>query len=302
MSDENARYLSISRRETLTPEEAWEQLCRWFLALPRTIVLLSGGVDSSLLLKAASSVSSAKTIAFTADSPSLARAEVAELKAFVKSLNVPHFLVPTDELDDPAYVSNAGDRCYYCKKALYRAIERNLPKIKAEAADSGDIVVVVDGTNQDDLSDHRPSLPASREHGVRHPYLELKFGKGIIREVSRLVGLPNWNKPAMACLSSRIQDGVTVSAEKLKVIERGEELLKGLGIEGNIRLRYHESGVDKGRIERIARIEVDPSEVVKLFTQGDKQRLLDGVVIQLRELGFSRVTVDLEGYKRGGGR
>jgi uncharacterized protein len=210
-------------------------------------------------------------------------------------------LVTTDELDDPAYVNNSGDRCYYCKKALYRAIERNIPKIKADSADGGDIVVV-DGTNQDDLSDHRPSLPASREHGIRHPYLELKFGKGIIREVSRIVGLPNWNKPAMACLSSRIQDGVKVSAEKLKVIERGEELLRGLGIEGNIRLRYHESGVDEGRIERIARIEVDPSELDRLFSGVERQRGLQEIVSQLKELGFSRVTVDLEGYKRGGGR
>jgi uncharacterized protein len=154
--------------------------------------------------------------------------------------------------------------------------------------------VVVDGTNTDDLQDHRPSLPASREHGLRHPYLELGFGKQVIRDLSRKQDLPMWNKPAMACLASRIQDGITVSDEKLALIERAEAFLSSLGMQ-SVRVRYHESGSDTF-MQKIARIEVPPADL-SLF---GSELLRSDIAHQLKALGFTHVTVDLEGYKKGG--
>jgi len=277
------------KKDAGKPQAAWGELCAWFAKQPSVIVLLSGGVDSSLLLTAACATLE-HVLAVTADSPSLARSEAEGVRDFVADLGAKHLWLQTDELDDKQYVANSGNRCYYCKKALYRAVERELPRLVQEYPNT----VVVDGTNKDDLSDHRPSLPASREHDIRHPYVELGFGKEVIREVARVRGLMMWNKPAMACLSSRIQDGVPVSIERLALIEQAERAVAALGFE-SCRVRYHESGSGE-HLQRIARIEVLPGQITSFVSNASVAQLIGG----LRALGFSHVTVDLEGYKRGG--
>lgn len=280
---------TIGRRAAVDVDAAWRALQNWFVEHRGAIVLVSGGVDSSLLLAAAAGVLDC-VVAVTAESPSLARSEAQGVKSFVSALGVRHVFLQTDELDDEQYIANSGDRCYYCKKALYRALEREVPLMMHTYPDA----VVVDGTNKDDLGDHRPSLPASREHGIRHPFVELGFDKHLIRELARIHNLPMWNKPAMACLSSRIQEGVPVSLERLSMVERAEQVLREAGFE-SCRVRYHESGEGE-RTQRIARIELPPDQI-GLFVQEATAR---GICQEIRGLGFQHVTIDLEGYKRGG--
>lgn len=282
--------LQIGRKSEENAESAWNALREWFVRFERSIVLVSGGVDSSLLLSAAANANHAATIAVTADSPSLARSELTQVKDFVAGIGVKHVLLKTGEIEDPRYRENRGDRCYFCKKALYEELERELPRIIGNCSR----VAIVDGTNVDDLHDHRPSRPASKEHGIRHPYVELGISKSTIREVGRLQGLSMWDKPAMACLSSRVQTGVSVSSEKIALIESAECALQALGFT-SVRVRYHESGRDGAR-ESIARIEVPEGEIPLLINSETRLRATS----QLRALGFSHVTIDLEGYKRGG--
>jgi uncharacterized protein len=279
----------IGRKDNVIVDSAWITLSEWFRQRSGVIVLVSGGVDSSLLLVAAKS-SQGQVIAVTADSPSLARNEIESVKSFVAGQGVKHILLTTDELDDERYVRNSGDRCYYCKKALYRAIETQLPRIMQLAPEA----IVVDGTNKDDLRDHRPSLPASQEHGILHPYVELQYGKTLIREMARAQGLPMWNKPAMACLSSRIQEGVPVSIGRLSLIEQAERIICDAGF-WECRVRYHESGEGTHK-QRIARIELPPEQLSSFALHPIHSELVQSI----RALGFHHVTLDLEGYKRGG--
>lgn len=281
---------AIGRNNAENAGSAREALREWFSPFGRTIVLVSGGVDSCVLLHAAASVHRDTTIAVTADSPSLARSELQHVKDFVAGLGVRHVLLQTTELNDPRYRANRGDRCYFCKKALYESLERELPNLVTGCSN----VAVVDGTNIDDLNDHRPSRPASREHGIRHPYVELAISKSTIREVGRLQGLSMWDKPAMACLSSRIQTGVSVSSEKIELVESAEQILQSLGFT-SVRVRYHESGRE-GASESIARIEV-PQEALPILVEAETRFRISSA---LRALGFSHITLDLEGYKRGG--
>lgn len=281
--------MNSEHNDSIPPERAWGTLCEWFAKQSSTIVLLSGGVDSSLLLSAARATLNS-VLAVTADSPSLARSEADIIRSFVADLGAPHVWLQTDELHDSRYVSNSGDRCYFCKKALYRAIDRDLPMLMSGYPDA----VVVDGTNTDDLRGHRPSIPASREHDIRHPYVELGFDKRLIRELARYRGLTMWNKPAMACLSSRVQEGIPVSIERLSLIERAEKAIAALGF-NSCRVRYHESGAGE-HLQRIARIEV-PSNMIPALVSCPE---LPALVRTFREYGFNHITVDLEGYKMGG--
>ena len=282
--------VNIRSRVNIDPVPAWRSLTEWFTPWQKIVVLTSGGVDSSLLLAAACVVAPHRTTAVTADSPSLARAELKKVEEFVASFGVPHVHLPTDEGDNPLYQRNSGDRCYYCKTSLYSAVGAYLKNV-GEGAEQ---VVVVDGTNQDDLQDHRPSLPASREHGIRQPYLELRFGKELIRYLAKEQGLPMWNKPAMACLASRIQESVVVTPEKISMVERAEEVIKAIGV-STLRVRYHESG-EAPFLRKIARIEVSQEDIA--FFAGHAE--LKAMNSALKEIGFDHVTLDLEGYSRGG--
>ncbi len=268
-------------------EQARNKLVAWFKPYSEICVLVSGGIDSSLIAHVAATYKDSKrVIAITADSASIAREELSHVSTFIRSLQIEHRIVATDELEDPQYRVNSGDRCYFCKKALYRVVD--------DVVATYSNAVVVDGTNADDMSDHRPSLPASREHGVLHPYVELGFGKSLIREVSKFCDISFWDKPSMACLASRIQDGIEVSTEKLQIVEQAESVLRDIGYH-DFRVRYHESG-ESNRLQKIARIELSKEEFNRFMQRSDAASLVES----LSKLGFHHVTLDLGGYKRGG--
>ncbi len=278
-------------------DEVWRNLQNWFAQFDDLYVLTSGGVDSTLLLVAALAGrrECGCVFAVTADSPSLSRREFEDVSLFVSHLSVEHIILPTAELNDPSYRANLGDRCYFCKSALYTAVYALLDSsIGCVNKNSTKSFVVVDGTNVDDLSDHRPSLPASKEFGIRQPFLELGIGKRTIRALAALHNLPTALKPAMACLSSRIQDSIVVCREKLVMIEAAEAILSEIGC-STLRVRYHESGAGDF-LQRIARIEVDRSDIQSVAAWSK----LDHLVDDIRKLGFHQVTLDLVGYRKGG--
>lgn len=282
-----AEVHSDSNEGSAEVDIALEALCEWFEPYQNLFVLVSGGIDSSLLACIVAKFKDVKTVtAITADSPSIPRAELFQVQEYIRRLGIVHRLVATEELENPEYRANRGDRCYFCKKALYHVVDKIISHDEQ--------TVIVDGTNADDLTDHRPSLPASREHGIQHPFVELGIGKALIREMAKKERIPFWNKPSMACLSSRVEEGVEVSAQTLQMIEIAEEVLHGMGYQ-DIRVRYHQSGTIH-RFQRIARIELLAQDVIRFIA--DEHHTV--IAPQLLRLGFDHVTLDLEGYKRGG--
>lgn len=244
----------------------------------RVIVAYSGGVDSAFLLAVAHQVLGARARALTARSPSMPAAELEAAVALAAQLGAAHEVVETDELSRPGYVANAPDRCYHCKDELFDAT--------ALAATDG--AVVVDGFNTDDLSDHRPGHAAAREHGVRHPLAEVGLSKAEIRALSREMGLPTWQKPQLACLSSRIPYGTAVTVERLSRVEAVEASLRGLGF-FDVRARLVPENDD------MVRIEVGEGELARVVAPEVRSRL----VAAAREAGFRFVTLDLEGFRSG---
>lgn len=241
------------------------------------VVCFSGGVDSSYLLAEAVNTLGDDALALTAVSPSLAPEEGADAQHLAKLLGARHRLVETHELDDPRYAANPVNRCYFCKTELYgKAVE--------EASRLG-IPNVLDGFNVDDRGDYRPGRKAGREYGVRSPLDELGFTKADIREAARQVNLPVWNKPALACLSSRFPYGTEITPERLSQVARCERVLRGLGF-SIYRVRYHDS---------VARIEVAPEELPRLL----ETPIRDEITLHFKEAGFNYVTVDLQGYRSG---
>ena len=244
----------------------------------RVVVAFSGGVDSTFLLAVAVECLGENALAVTGVSPSLAEAERDEAAALARRLGARHRWIETGELEQPGYVANAPDRCYFCKADLFE-------RLQAVARAEG-YAWVVEGANLDDLGDLRPGRQAAREQGVRSPLLEAGLDKAAIRQVSRALGLPTWEKPAMACLASRIPHGTPVTIERLGQVERAEAALRSLGFR-SVRVRHHET---------IARIELPPDE---------RARLLDptiaGQAVQaIKAAGYQFVVLDLEGYRPGG--
>ncbi len=279
------------------PEEAdlisaWGDLVGWFARHANIFVLLSGGVDSSLLLVVArESLHESGTVrAVTAYSPSLSAREFQEIENFIAEQKVDHVVLKTEELQDRRYQSNLGDRCYFCKSALYEALNTYLEDQQGSLSSP----VIVDGTNTDDLADHRPSLPASKKYGILHPYVELGINKETIRALAKWKSLPMWAKPAMACLSSRIQDSVVVTSAKIQMIEKAELCVSRLGC-SQVRVRLHESG-SGSFLQTIARIEVSRDDFGAVVTSTE----LEQVVAQIKNLGFDQVVLDLQGYRKGG--
>lgn len=245
-------------------------------SLDGAIVAYSGGADSAFLADVAHEVLGDASLAVTAVSPSLAPEERDAARKLASDRGWQHKEVETNELARPEYVRNEPDRCYHCKSELF--------DILAGLAEAEAVTVLV-GTNQDDSSDHRPGQTAARERGVRAPLLEAGLTKEEIRTLSRERGLATWNKPASACLSSRIAYGVEVTADRLDRVGRAESFLRSLGI-GQLRVRDHGD---------LARIEVSPGEVARLASDEVRPRL----AAFLRELGFRYVTLDLEGFRSG---
>ena len=259
------------------PVSKVDALQSWFEPLDRVVVAYSGGTDSTLVAAVAARALRDRALAVTAVSPSLAPGELEEARAVARRLGIDHRTVRTREVDKPEYLANGLDRCYHCKTELYDVLA-------AVAAGAG-ATAVVSGANVDDLADFRPGLKAAEEHGVRHPLVEVGFSKAEVREAARALGVPNWDKPASACLSSRFAYGVRISVEELSRVGRAELVLRDLGFR-QCRVRVHGD---------VVRIEVDADQVVRLAEPEARRVVVDA----LKRLGYRYVTVDLEGFRSG---
>lgn len=241
------------------------------------LIGFSGGVDSSLLTVVARKVlGKERTVAAVGTSPSLPTAQLEQARkiASLFDLNLHEFR--TDELDDPHYVANTTQRCYYCKRELWTKL--------VEAAKHLGMSAVAEGTNADDLGEHRPGLAAANEFGIVKPLAEAGYTKEMVREEARRLGIPIWNAPAAPCLSSRLLYDLPVTPERLSQVENGEAFLRSLGITGDLRVR-HRGGE--------ARLEVAESEFAKVRAAKTE------IASEFKKLGFAEVTLDLSGYRRG---
>ncbi len=259
-----------------------EQLLAWFAPWSSCAVALSGGVDSAVVASAAYRALGEQALAFTGDSPSLARQERQAALDVARRIGIRHQVLATQEFASDAYRRNAPDRCYHCKTELYQQIDQLLERLRPQL----DVEVVVNGANADDLKDYRPGMRAAREHEVRSPLAECGFTKDDVRELARLWELPVWDKPASPCLSSRVAYGEEVTEARLAMIEQAEAFLRGLGFEP-LRVRYHRGD--------LARIEVSADQVTRLC----QEPVRAAVTAQLRDLGFQFVTIDLAGFRSG---
>jgi pyridinium-3,5-biscarboxylic acid mononucleotide sulfurtransferase len=241
----------------------------------RVAVAFSGGVDSTLLLWVARDTLGDNVLAITAVSASVPAHERVDAEEIAKGFGIKHALIDSRELDDPRYSENSPDRCYFCKSIAFGQLfdyarEHGYPHL-------------VDGTNSDDVGDHRPGRRAARELGVRSPLQEAGFTKANIRALAREMGLPNWDAPAAACLASRLPYGTPVTIETLSQVEHAELALRALGFR-QLRVRHH---------DQVARIEVPPNDFPALLAVRQQ------VIETLTALGYSYVTLDLKGFRSG---
>jgi len=261
----------------MTLEQKYQTLQNILKDMGSVAVAYSGGVDSTFLLKAAFDVLNNDAIGILAVSPSFPSREYQRAVETAEMIGARLEIIHTNEMDNPDYTSNPVNRCYFCKSELFERI--------AEIAASGKYRNMVDGSNMDDLSDYRPGLKAIREKGVRSPLQEAGLTKAEIRELSRSLGLPTWDKDALACLSSRFPFGEKIELWKLKMVDQAETYLSSLGFH-NIRARHSGKSV---------KIEVDPSEVDRLLSPEIRIPLLQF----FKEIGYTTISVDLEGYQPG---
>jgi uncharacterized protein len=239
------------------------------------LVAFSGGTDSSLLLKMAHDCLGPRVLAVTAVSASMPAAERAGAEVIAQLIGARHMVVTSNEMDDSRFLANPPDRCYYCKRDRYTWL--------LDYAHHAGYAAVIDGSNADDLSDHRPGRQAALELGVRSPLQEAGLAKAEIRALARQLGLPNWNKPSSACLASRIPYGTPLSLPLLAQVEQAELALQPLGLH-QVRVRHHGA---------VARLEVEPTDFEMVLAHRQQ------IVEQLRAIGFSYVTLDLTGFRSG---
>jgi len=243
----------------------------------RVIVAFSGGADSAYLAWAAYKALGAGALAVTADSPSFPRSHKRDAQAFTAQFGIPHQFIETREFENPDYLRNAPDRCFHCKDELFARLE--------QFGRDHSIEHIVYGVNLDDLSDYRPGQNAAKQHHVTAPLAEAALTKAEIRELSRAAGLPTWDRPASACLSSRIPYGTPVTIQNVKTVENGEEEIRALGF-NQFRVRFH---------GEIVRIEIAAEELPRALSIEMAARLTS----IFKSLGFKYVTLDLEGYRQG---
>ena len=258
----------------------------WLAGQARVLVAFSAGVDSTYLLALAHRVLGSAALAVTADSPSLARRGLAEAEAFCRERGIAHRIVATGEFEQPAYLANDGQRCYHCKSALMAAMD-------GLATALGDGPTLLLGAIADDLADWRPGMRAAAERGAAFPLADLGFTKDDVRERSRELGLPTWNRPADPCLSSRVPYGEPVTIAGLRMVEQAEEALRFHGF-ATCRARHHRIGTEASPKGWLCRIEVPDAEIPRLV------ELRAAVVPALKRLGYANVTIDLAGFTSGG--
>ena len=263
------------KRRTGTSKQ--QTLYRILGDLPSVIVAYSGGVDSAYLAYAATHVLGSRALCITADSPSYPERHRSLALALARDFSFNHEIIRTDEMARPEYRANPADRCYHCKHELYTHL--------SEIARERGIPVIADGSNADDRGDYRPGRQAAREFGVRSPLDEAELTKAEIRELSRVAGLPTWDEPASACLSSRIPYFSEVTDEKLRRFERAESVLRDLGFRG-CRVRHHDA---------VARVELAREEMARAFDP----EIAEVIDRELRAIGYAHVTLDLRGYRLG---
>lgn len=256
------------------------RLADWFRAHGSALIGFSGGVDSAYLACVAlETLGAERTLAVIGRSASYPAAQWARAREVADRFGVPVLEVDTDEMNDPRYAANPVNRCYFCKSELWGRL--------APIAAARGLAVVVDGTNADDLEDHRPGAQAARERGVHSPLAELGFTKDEIRARSAARGIPTWDQPSSPCLSSRLPYGTAVTSLRLRRVEEAEAALRALGIEGNLRVRYFGD---------LAKVELDPGQRT-YWSVGDARARLEAAV---RAAGFTEVEVDPRGFRSGG--
>jgi len=258
-------------------DEKHAQLEALFREMESVVVAYSGGGDSALVAKVARDVLGPRALAVSAVSPSYPAEELEGARRVAAEIGIAHELVESHELDNPSYATNPLNRCYFCKTELYDLLG---PLARARG-----FRFVVDGTNCDDLQDWRPGLQAKQEHGVRSPLVEAGYRKADVRALAKAIGLSTWDKPAAACLSSRVPYGEAITPERLKRIDEAEALLHREGYR-HVRVRDH--GV-------LARIELPPEQLAAFIASDRRETIVEG----LRKLGYAFVTVDLRGYRPG---
>lgn len=244
----------------------------------RVAVAYSGGIDSTVVAQAAFEALGDAAIAVTAVSDSLASGELEEAQELARLIGITHRVIRTQEFNDPNYLRNQPDRCYFCKTELYTRLTGMLEELNVD--------VIVSGANTDDLGEYRPGLRAASENNVRHPLQEAGLNKGDVRALAKAWQLPTWDKPATPCLSSRIAYGVEVSPERVRMIDQAEQWLRQLGLRV-LRVRYHKGDV--------ARVEVPVDDLPRLV----QPEVRAAMVSAFRSYGFKFVTLDLEGFRTG---
>ena len=258
-------------------DQKQEQLFANLRKLERVMVAFSGGTDSAYLAWAANQALGRNALAITADSASIPESHKRDAEAFVARFGIAHEYIETREFDNPDYVRNSPDRCFHCKDELFTRLE--------ELGRERGIAHIIYGVNLDDLGDYRPGQGAAKNHKVAAPLADVSLSNAEIRELSRKAGLPTWDRPASACLSSRIPYGTPVTIENVKTVETGEEELKALGFR-QFRVRLH---------GEVVRIEIAREEMARALTMEMAARFTE----IFKRLGFKYVTLDLEGYRQG---
>jgi len=258
-------------------DQKWDYLRSLLTGMRGAVLAYSGGVDSSLLLKAASGIMGPNLIAVTAISETYPPGELEPAKQFAAALEVRHLVLSTGELAREEFARNAPDRCFHCKSELFSKLR--------QIADSEGIAHILDGSNADDVHDYRPGRTAARDLAVRSPLAEAGLTKQDIRSLARRMNMPMWDKPSLACLSSRIPYGTRITLDLLRNIQAAEDIVRAVGIR-QVRVRHHGD---------IARIEVTQEDLIRFSAAEIRKR----IVAAFKELGYAYVCLDLEGYRIG---
>jgi uncharacterized protein len=257
--------------------EKLEKLKSILAGMEKVLIAYSGGVESTLLLKVAGDVLGKKVLAVIAGSETYPEKEIREAKKIASALNVRYQVIQTHEVENPDFLKNPPQRCYYCKQELFSRLK--------EIARAEGIPYVLDGSNYDDKADFRPGAKAGKELGVRSPLRDARLTKNEIRQLSKRYRLPTWDKPSLACLASRFPYQTRIEKKSLRQIGQAEDFLRELGF-GQLRVRHH---------GQVARIEIDPGEFSRVFRDNVPQK----IVRRLKRLGYSYIALDLAGYRTG---